>query len=68
MSNMNNAFRLGYEAGERRGEATPRQSERILRRMLGRAPTRAEVDAFGQGSVDGQLGDTFRLDLMEAAK
>lgn len=59
----NNAFRLGWEAGNRRGEATPRQSERILRAMLRREPSQSEVDAFGQGSIDGELGDTFRLEL-----
>lgn len=64
---LGHAFALGFEAGARRGEATPRQSERLLRTLLGRPATSSEVDAFGQGSVDGQAGDRFRLEVFEDA-
>jgi hypothetical protein len=57
------AFALGFEAGSRRGEATPRQADRLLRGLLRRAPTADELDAFGQGSIDGARGDRFRLEL-----
>ena len=62
MSDVRRAFALGWEAGRRRGEASPRESERLLRGLLRRAPSQDEEDAFGQGSVDGEAGDRWRLD------
>lgn len=56
-------FGLGFESGRRRGEVTARQGERLLRGLLRRHATTDEIDRFCQGSVDGELGDRFRLEL-----
>lgn len=62
MSNVKQVFAMGWEAGRRRGEVTPRQAERLLRGLLCRIPEAVEVDIFCNGSVDGQVGDRWRLD------
>lgn len=60
------AFILGFNHGKYRCEATPRQSDTLLRALIHTEPTQSEVDAFGQGSVDGAAADRFRLDLILA--
>ncbi len=56
------AFAIGFLEGASTGEASPRESEDFLRPFVSdREPTLREIEAFGQGSVDGAARDTFRL-------
>ena len=56
------AFAIGFMEGASTGEASPRESEDFLRPFVSdRAPTVGEIEAFGQGTVDGAARDTFRL-------
>jgi hypothetical protein len=51
------AFVAGWYRGALLGEATPRETATEHPEY-----STAEADAFGQGSVDGAAGDTWRRD------
>lgn len=59
------AFAMGFMEGAKRGESSARESEELLRPFVSdREPTVGEIEAFGQGTVDGAARDTFRLTEM----
>lgn len=56
------AFLHGYWSGAIRGEATAAEADALMRKR-GFACTAGETEAFCQGSIDGAVGDTYRLRL-----
>ncbi len=53
------AFALGWWDGALFGEQSAREAAARRPELT----TAAELDAYGQGTIDGALGDTFRRDL-----
>ena len=53
------AFEQGWSYGDRYGEASMREIETVRPDL-----SVSQAQAFAQGTVDGAIGDRYRLDLV----